>query len=392
MTTTPNAFEPAKLGPVQLRNRILKAATFEGMTGTQQIEPRLIEFHRAVARGGVGMSTLAFCAVSPDGGGTPNELVLRSETLPGLRALADAVHAEGAAISAQIGHAGAVAAAAGLPALSPSRIFSPLAMKRTRAATTDDIARIVRDFAEAATLLREADFDAVEIHFGHGYLPSQFLSPKLNRRDDAWGGSLENRARFARDIAKAVADAVGGRMAVLAKLNMDDGVPGGLWVDESIEVARLLQSDGTLDAIELTGGSSLQNPMYLFRGDVPLAEMAASMPKAVGLGLKLFGRYFFKTYPFEEAYFRSYARQFRAALDMPLVLLGGINRRDTIEQAMADGFEFVAMGRALVRDPDFVHAMIAGDASESLCVHCNKCMAAIYSGTHCVLAGGAERG
>ncbi|MEZ4218501.1 MAG: NADH:flavin oxidoreductase [Myxococcota bacterium] len=392
MTTTPNAFEPAKLGPVQLRNRILKAATFEGMTGTQTIEPRLIEFHRAVARGGVGMSTLAFCAVSPDGGGTPNELVLRSETLPGLRALADAVHAEGAAISAQIGHAGAVAAAAGLPALSPSRIFSPLAMKRTRAATTDDIARIVRDFAEAATLLREADFDAVEIHFGHGYLPSQFLSPKLNRRDDAWGGSLENRARFARDIAKAVADAVGGRMAVLAKLNMDDGVPGGLWVDESIEVARLLQSDGTLDAIELTGGSSLQNPMYLFRGDVPLAEMAASMPKAVGLGLKLFGRYFFKTYPFEEAYFRSYARQFRAALDMPLVLLGGINRRDTIEQAMADGFEFVAMGRALVRDPDFVHAMIAGDASESLCVHCNKCMAAIYSGTHCVLAGGAERG
>lgn len=390
MTTIPSAFEPAKLGPIQLRNRILKAATFEGMTGSQQIETRLIEFHRAVARGGVGMSTLAFCAVSPEGAGTPNELILRKDVLPGLRALADAVHAEGAAISAQIGHAGAVAASAGIRGIAPSRIFSPLAMKRTRAATTDDISRIVGDFAAAAGLLRDAGFDAVEIHFGHGYLPSQFLSPGLNRRDDAWGGSLENRARFAREIARAVAAEVSGRMAVLAKLNMDDGVPGGLWVDESIEVARLLEADGALDAIELTGGSSLQNPMYLFRGDVPLAEMAASMPKAVGLGLRLFGHRFFKTYPFEEAYFRSYARQFRAALDMPLVLLGGINRRDTIDQAMADGFEFVAMGRALLREPNLVNAMIAGEASESLCVHCNKCMAAIYSGTHCVLAGGGD--
>jgi 2,4-dienoyl-CoA reductase-like NADH-dependent reductase (Old Yellow Enzyme family) len=180
-------------------------------------------------------------------------------------------------------------------------------------------------------------------------------------------------------------------MAVLAKLNMADGVPGGLWVDESVEVARMLEADGALDALELTGGSSLQNPMYLFRGEAPVHEMAASMPKAVALGIKLFGRFFFKEYPFEEAYFRSYARQFRAALDMPIILLGGINRRDTIEQAMAEGFEFVAMGRALLRDPNLVNQLAKGETDESLCVHCNKCMATIYAGTHCVLVEKSQR-
>lgn len=391
MQTAPDPFAPARLGPVLLRNRILKSATFEGMTGDQTVSDRLIDFHRSVARGGVGMTTLAFCAVSSDGAATPNELILHDETVPGLRRLADAVHAEGAAVSAQIGHAGAVAASAGFPAIAPSRFFSPLAMKRTRAADPADIRRIIRDFADGARRLREAGFDAIEIHLGHGYLPSEFLSPKLNRRSDEWGGSLENRARFSREIAKAVREVAGDRMAVLAKLNMADGVPGGLWVDESLEVARLLEADGTLDALELTGGSSLQNPMYLFRGEAPVHEMAASMPRAVALGLKLFGRFFFKAYPFQEAFFRSYARQFRAALQMPIVLLGGINRRETIDQAMADGFEFVALGRALLREPDLVRRMAAGESDESLCVHCNKCMATIYAGTHCVLVPESQR-
>ena len=390
MSASPDPFSPARLGPVDLRNRIIKAATFEGMTGGQRVSEELVAFHRAAARGGVGMTTLAFCAVSPEGAGTPNELVLRDGIVPGLRRLADSVHAEGAAISAQIGHAGAVAAAAGLRAVAPSRIFSPLAMKYTLEATGADLRRIRRDFVAGARRLERAGFDAVEIHLGHGYLLSEFLSPGLNRRKDEWGGSLENRARFPREVVEAVKQAVGERMAVLAKLNMSDGVVGGLWLDESVEVARMLESDGALDAIELTGGSSLENPMYLFRGEAPVHEMARSMPRAVALGLKLFGRFFFKDYPFEEGYFRSYARQFREALDMPLVLLGGINRRETIERAMADGFNFVAMGRALLRDPDLVNGMVAGRASESLCVHCNRCMATIYAGTHCVLAEAAS--
>jgi 2,4-dienoyl-CoA reductase-like NADH-dependent reductase (Old Yellow Enzyme family) len=378
-------FAPARLGPVTLRNRIVKAATFEGLTREHVVNDRLVEFHRRMAAGGVGMTTLAYCAVAPDGCGTPNELIVTPEALPGLARLAEAVHAEGAAASAQIGHAGAVAAGTGSRAVSPSPVFSPLAMRRTRAVTPDEIARITADFARAASLVADAGFDAVEIHLGHGYLPSEFLSPRLNRRRDGWGGSLANRARFPRAIAAAVREAVGDRLAVVAKLNMADGVRGGLWLDESVDVARMLESDGSLDALELTAGSSLQNPMYLFRGEAPVAEMAAAMPKAVRPAFRLVGSRFLREYPFEEAYLLPYARQFRAALAMPLILLGGINRLDTVTAALAEGFEFVAMGRALLREPDLIARWQAGRTGESLCIHCNKCMATIYRGTRCVL-------
>ncbi|MCU0270221.1 MAG: NADH:flavin oxidoreductase [Acidimicrobiales bacterium] len=378
-------FAPARLGPVTLRNRTIKAATFEGMTPDHVVSDRLIEFHRAMAAGGVGMTTVAYCAVSKEGCGAPNEIVLTPEAVPGLRRLAEVVHAEGAAVSAQIGHAGAVAANTGVRGRAPSKVFSPLAMKWTLPVTEDDIHRIIREFADAARRVADAGFDAVELHLGHGYLPSEFLSPLLNKRTDRWGGSLENRARFPREIAKAARDAVGDRLAVLAKLNMTDGVPGGLWLDESIEVARLLEADGALDALELTGGSSLQNPMYLFRGEAPIREMARAFPKYLRPGFKLVASRFLREYPFEPAYFLPYARQFRAALSMPLVLLGGIEGRDTIQQAMDEGFEFVAMGRALLREPDLVNRLIEDPDTQPLCVHCNKCMATIYKGTRCVL-------
>ena len=381
----PDPFAPARLGAIALRNRIVKAATFEGLTPENTVSDALIAFHRRLAAGGVGMTTVAFCAVSPDGRGAPHEIIMQDAAVPGLARLADAVHVEGAAVSAQIGHAGAVASAAGIRGLSPSRMFSPLVLRWTRAVTSDDLARITREFAAAARLLGVAGFDAVEVHLGHGYLPSEFLSPRLNRRTDEWGGSLARRARFARAIVRAVRDAVADRLAVIAKLNMTDGVPGGLAIDESIEVARMLQDDGALDAIELTGGSSLENPMYLFRGDAPIAEMAAIMPRARRLGFRLVARRFMVEYPFEEAFFLPLARRFRAALTLPLILLGGINRLDTIARALAEGFAFVAMGRALLREPDLVRRMRDGSATEALCIHCNKCVPTIYRGTHCVL-------
>jgi 2,4-dienoyl-CoA reductase-like NADH-dependent reductase (Old Yellow Enzyme family) len=384
---TADPFAPAKLGPISLRNRIVKAATFEGVTREHVVSERLIEFHRRVAAGGVGMTTVAYCAISREGCGTPNEIILTRDAVPGLRKLADVVHAEGAAASAQIGHAGAVAAATGVRGVGPSPIFSPLAMRRTRAVTAADIARITQEFADAARVVADGGFDCVEIHLGHGYLLSEFLSPKLNRRKDGWGGTLEQRARFPRDVVRAVRDAVPSRMAVIAKLNMADGVPGGFWIHESVAFARMLEADGHLDAIELTGGSSLENPMYLFRGEAPVHEMANAMPQPIRTMFKLFGDRFLPSYPYEEAYFLPYARQFRAALRMPLVLLGGISRRDTITDAIAEGFDFVAMGRALLREPDLVNRYAKGTATDSLCVHCNKCMPTIYRGTHCVLVG-----
>jgi 2,4-dienoyl-CoA reductase-like NADH-dependent reductase (Old Yellow Enzyme family) len=384
-------FEPATLGPLRLRNRIIKAATFEGVMPDGLVTDKLVDFHRAVAVGGVAMTTVAYLAVSPEGRTDKRCLQLRPEMAEGLRRLTDTVHDAGAAVAAQIGHAGPVANARSnrSPSLSPSGGFTPMGT-RLRAATAADIERITEDYRRGAVLARDAGFDCIEIHLGHNYLLSAFLSPKLNRRTDQWGGSLENRARFPRQVVEAVRRAVGDTVAVTAKLNMADGVPGGLWLDESIDVARLLEADGYLDALELTGGSSLANPMYLFRGEAPLREFGATLPPALRLGFRVFGHRFLPSYPFEEAFFLPYARQFRQALTMPLILLGGINRLDTIEQAVAEDFAFVAMARALLRQPDLVEQMRQGTATESLCIHCNKCMPTIYRGTHCVLVPGAD--
>jgi 2,4-dienoyl-CoA reductase-like NADH-dependent reductase (Old Yellow Enzyme family) len=385
-------FAPAKLGPLTLRNRILKAATFEGRSRDGLVDDSLIEFHRRFAAGGAALSTVAYLAVSREGMGAPNEIWVREEAVPGLRQLTDAIHAEGAAAAAQLGHAGAVGGPMPGKArpLGPSNGFSPVG-GRIHGASEADIRRVTEDFAKAARLLASAGFDAIELHLGHGYLLSAFLSPRRNKRTDAYGGSVEKRARFPREVVRAVREAIGPNLALTAKLNMADGVPGGAWLDTSVETARLLASDGALDALQLTGGSSLENPMYLFRGEVPRAEFAATLPPLLRLGFKLIGRRFLVEYPFEEAFFLPYARQFLAAVDLPLILLGGIDRLDTIEAALAEGFAFVAMARALLREPDLPKRMQEGRTKSGICIHCNKCMPTIYSGTRCVLVESEAR-
>lgn len=386
-TRSPDPFAPARLGPLTLRNRIVKAATFEGVMPRGAVTDQLVEFHRRVARGGVGLTTVAYCAVSPGGRVNRDTLVMSDDLVPDLRRLTDAVHDEGAAVAAQLGHAGLVANQRSnrRPTLAPSTRLSAPAMGLVRGATRAQLDEVVDDFARAARVAVAAGFDVLEVHLGHGYLLSSFLSPNLNKRTDEYGGSIENRARFPRRVVEAVREAAGSDVAVIAKFNMADGVPKGLWLDESLQFAQLFEADGHLDALELTGGSSLLNGMYYFRGDVPLQEFIASQPKAVGWGLKFYGPKIFPTYPFEEAFFLPFARQFRAELSMPLILLGGINRLDTITTALDEGFELVAMARALLREPDLVEKLRAGSTGAGLCVHCNKCMPTIYSGTRCVL-------
>jgi 2,4-dienoyl-CoA reductase-like NADH-dependent reductase (Old Yellow Enzyme family) len=385
-------FQPAQLGPLHLRNRVLKAATFEGMSPRGVVSDALIDFHRAFAAGGVAMTTVAYCAVSPDGRGAPNEIVLQEQALPGLTRLAEAVHTEGAAVSAQIGHAGPVgnSRVTHAKALSASTGFSPLGT-RHHAMTAADIDRVIDDFAAGARVLAEAGFDALELHMGHHYLLNSFLSPKFNRRRDGYGGPVAQRVRFLQEVARAVRAAVGDRMAVMAKWEMTDGVRRGLTVEDSIEAAAILETDRTIDAFELTGGGSLANPMFLFRGDVPRAEFAATLPPAQRFGFRLVGRWFMRDYPFQEAYFRPQASQFLAKLRTPLVLLGGINRVETMHSAIADGFAFVALGRALLREPDLINRLQSGESTSGICIHCNKCVPTNYRGTHCVLVDAADR-
>lgn len=380
-------FEPVDLGPITLRNRVIKAATFEGRTPDALVTDELIEFHREIAAGGVGMSTIAYCAVAPGGRTDRHQIWMRPEAVPGLRRLTDAIHAEGAKVSAQIGHAGPVANAASnrAPALAPTRLWSPLSMKMMRSPSVAEIQDLVAAHVRAVLLAEEAGFDAVELHFGHNYLVSSFLSPLLNRRKDGYGGPLANRARLAREIALAVREAVGGRLAILAKLNMEDGVRGGFSLAESLRVASWLEADGGLDALELTAGSSLLNPMLLFHGDAPRKAFAETLPAPTRLGFKVVGRAFLREYPYHGTYLLERARQFRRELSMPLVLLGGVTDLEDMRRARREGFEFVAMGRALLREPDLLQRIRSESDTRSACIHCNACMPSIYTGTRCVL-------
>ncbi len=401
MTSAPDVFAPAQLGPITLRNRTIKSATFEGRTPDALVTDDLIAFHRAHAAGGVGMTTVAYCAVGPGGRTDGRQMWMRPEAVPGLRRLTDAVHREGAAVSAQIGHAGPVADSRSnkATALAPVRFFNPIAMKFAKRASHSDIRDAIDAHAAAARYAIDAGFDAVEIHLGHNYLASSFLSPLINRRTDEFGGSLENRAKMARGIALAVRREVerngSAPIAVIAKLNMADGVRGGINIDEALQTARWLQDDGGLDAIELTAGSSLVNPMYLFRGDAPVKEFAATFKPPLSWGMRMVGKKFLREYPYRDAFLLRDAKRFREELSIPLVLLGGITNRQTMDQAMAEGFDFVAMGRALLAEPDLINRIRADSAGaraqesvQSRCTHCNQCMPTIYTRTRCVVTGG----
>lgn len=390
-TAPPDPLAPARLGPIALRNRVIKAATYEGMTANGEVSDRLIDFHRKVARGGVAMTTVAYCAVLPGGRLNAHQILMDDAAVPHLRRLIEAVHAEGAKVSAQLGHGGpnCNGKSTGHQAISAGATVNLQHLTRSRPATVRELGDVAQAHGRATQVAREAGFDAVEVHVGHHYLLSSFLSPRLNRRDDHYGGSLRNRARLTLETLERVREAAGDELAVLVKLNMDDGVKGGLWLDEAIQVAQWIDDAGSADALELTVGSSLLNPMYLFRGDVPLAEMAAIMPQPVSTGMRLVGRLKLRAYPYEPLYLLDLARQVRAAVTMPLVLLGGVNDLADMRTAMREGFEYVAMGRALLREPDLIRRLESDPDHRGLCIHCNKCMASIASGARCVLDGQA---
>ena len=375
-------FSPFQLAGLSLRNRIIKTATFEGMSPNGCVSEALIEHHRALAAGGVAMTTVAYCAVEPDGRTFRDQLHMRPELLPDLRALSRAVHAEGAAASLQLGHCGAFSNNQALKRrrpMGPSRALNLVGALSGRvladAMTETEIEEVTAAFVRAAGLAREADFDAIELQLGHGYLLSQFLSPGTNARRDRFGGSLANRARFALAVVERVRAALPPEMPVLAKVNLRDGYRGGLEIDESIQLARELEARG-VNALVLSGGFVSRNPFYLFRGERPLRQMIAVEKRlAQKLALAVFGPALIRPYAFEPLYFLPLARELRRAVRMPLVLLGGIKSRGDLDTAMREGFELCAMGRALIHDPSLIAKYAAGAARDSGCVPCNQCVA-----------------
>lgn len=374
---------------------MIKTATYEGMCPGGMPSDALVEHHRTLAAGGVGLTTVAYCAVSPDGRTFAEQMTMRRETVSPLLRVTDAVHREGGAASLQLGHCGWFTKNAELSTWlprGPSLVVNQYGISAGKplglAMNEREIAKTVLDFGRAAGLAREAGFDAVELHLGHGYLLSQFLCPATNRRRDRFGGDLDGRARLSLDVLARVREAVGPGFPVLCKINLRDGFRGGLELPDAVALGRRLEAGGA-DALVMSGGFTSRTPFYLFRGRRPLAEMIdAEKSRLQKLALRFFGGRVIREYPFEEMFFLEQARELRRAVRMPLVLLGGIVSRANVERAMAEGFDFVAMGRALIADPDLVLRMRDDPSARSRCTHCNVCVAEMdLGGVRCVLDG-----
>jgi 2,4-dienoyl-CoA reductase-like NADH-dependent reductase (Old Yellow Enzyme family) len=383
------AFTPFRLGGIRLRNRLVKAATFEGMCRGGSPTDALVAHHGAIAAGGAAMTTVAYCSIAADGRSYATQMLIEPAIVPALRRLTDAVHREGAAASLQLGHCGYFAdrSVIGRRPLGASRVFNTYGLAFPQPMTDGDIARVIDDFVRATRLARDGGFDAVELHFGHGYLVSQFLSPYTNRRTDRWGGPLENRLRFAVEILRAVRAAVGAEFPVLVKTNLRDGFPGGLEIDDAVEVARALEREGA-SALVLSGGFVSRTPLYMLRGDVPLRDMIAVQERWVRkVGIWLFGSLLVQAYPYGETFFLDDARRVRAAVAVPLVLLGGIKSRAAVTRAMAEGFELAGMARALLHDATLPRRLERGEVERSGCIPCNRCIGEMdRGGVRCVRA------
>ena len=374
-------FTPVTLGPLTLRNRSIRSAAFESMCPGNVPSPQLLDYHRSVAAGGVGMATVAYAAVTRSGLSFDRQLWMRPEIVPGLRELTDAVHAEGAAASIQLGHCGnmshkSICGCLPVGASSGFNLYSPTFVRGLRA---DELPEMAKAYGRSVCLAREAGFDAVEIHAGHGYLISQFLSPSINHRKDEFGGTLANRMRFMEMVMEEVMKAAGNDMAVLVKMNMRDGFRGGMELDESLQVARKLQELGA-HALVLSGGFVSKAPMYVMRGEMPIRTMTHYMTCWwLKYGVRLVGKYMIPSVPFREAYFLEDALKFREALDIPLVYVGGLVSRQKIEEVLNHGFEAVQMGRALLNEPDFVNRMRQEENARCNCRHSNYCIARMYT-------------
>ena len=375
-------FTPGKIGPLTLRNRTIRAAAYEGMCPGNAPSEQLFNYHTAVAAGGIGMTNIAYAAVTQSGLSFERQLWMRKEIIPGLRKLTDAIHKEGAAASIQLGHCGNMShkRICGCPPVGASSGFNLYSPTLVRGLNPSELPAMARVYGEAVNLAREAGMDAVEIHAGHGYLISQFLSPYTNHRSDEYGGSLANRMRFMKMCMAEVMKAAGSDMAVTVKMNMRDGFKGGMEIDECLEVARTLQDECGVHALVLSGGFVSRAPMYVMRGTMPIRTLTHYMPWGyLPIGVRMVGKYMIPSVPFKEAYFLEDALKFRKALHMPLIYVGGLIARDKIEEVLNDGFQFVAMARALVNDPGFVNRMKTDAHARVDCGHSNYCVARIYT-------------
>lgn len=352
----------------------------------------LNRFHGELADGGIAMTTLGYCAVENDGRLNENMMYMHEGIRPPLSVLIADLHQRGTMVSGQMGHCGGFSKNRHLSRrrpLGPSFGLNGLGIAQGMlfcdAMSVRDINAMVASYSRAATFMKSVGFDALEIHFGHGYGLCQFMSPKTNKRKDEYGGSLENRMRLPLRVLAAVREAVGDDFPLLGKISMTEGVRGGLHYDDAVEISKLLDKAG-IDGIITSGGTSSMNPMIMFRGGNILPAMLKTEPSLVmRLILRLAGKAMFKDYPYKELYFLEQAKRIREAVNCKMIYVGGASSRASFDQLMAAGFDFIQLGRSLLSDPDLVSRAQIEPNFVSRCTHCNECVATIESpkGIHC---------
>lgn len=356
-------FEQTEINGMALANRFVRSATWEGMAGEDgSVTPKLTDCMVNLAKGGVGLIISSHAYVHRAGQAGPWQLGVYSDDLiPGLTAMADAVHKNNGKIVMQLAHAGFFANAklTGQPPFAVSEVegFAKAPRKELNA---QDIVEIEEAFAAAAIRAKKAGFDGVQIHSAHGYLLSQFLSPAFNRRTDKYGGAIENRALALIETLRAVRNSVGRGYPVLVKMNSGDFMEHGLTIEDSIQVGKMLE-DGGIDAIELSGG-------VLTGGKLSPSRMGIHSED-------------------KEAYFRQEARAFRDKVNVPLILVGGNRSINMAECLISDGTaDYISMSRPLIREPGLINRWKSGDLAKSACLSDNQCFgpAMAGEGIYCV--------
>ena len=388
-------FSTATLNGLSLRNRIIKAGTFEGKTLGGFPSPDLTELHRRIGEGGTAMTTFAYCAAENNGRLHQDMMYMDEYVREPLTHMINTIKTTGTKVSGQLCHAGGFSKNKqldGARPMGPSFGINMLGLAQgmifTGALSQTQIKARVAEMGRAAGFMQSTGFDAIEIHFGHGYGLSQFISPRTNKRTDEYGGTLVNRMRFPLEVLAAVRKAVGDTFPVLGKISMSDGVKGGVTYAESLDVAAMLDNGG-LDCIIPSDGTSTMNPMLLFRGDSLLPGMLQQEKNPImKIGLHLVGPKLFRNYPYYDTYLLEKAQRIRdKVVKGKVCYIGGVSNNDSIERVMNAGFDFIQLGRPLLFDPDFVKNAQASATYKNGCTHCNLCATLIEApgGIRCVL-------
>ncbi len=382
-------FSPYKLGPITLRNRIIRSAAFENMARANAPTKELQDYHVSVAHGGVGMTTVAYCAVDLTGVSFDGQLYVRPEIIPDMKKMTDAIHKEGAKASIQLGHCGNMTHMSTCHCIPVSadtwfNLYSPTIHRRLKVA---EIKTIVKHFGEAVDFARECGFDCVEIHAGHAYLISQFIARRTNHRHDEYGGSFENRVRFMNEVLDEVMAHAKDDMAVVVKTNMWDDCWQGVSIEEGLQVAREIAKH-KVHGIVLSGGTVSRSPMTILGGAMPIKTLAHYMPMKTlwwlkaALHIPYVGAIMTPTVPFKELYFMDKAKYFQEQLkdiDIPLIYVGGVQSGDNCQQIMDEGFELFQIAHVLIKDPDFVKHVQENPHYHAGCKRSNYCVGRMYS-------------